>query len=142
MSDYYPDYRDVSSSFWRWLPWFSAKEMACSHCGAIEIVPEFMDKLVSVRLACGFPFPVTSGTRCAEYDTQIGGKGVHPTGEAVDLGLYGEHAKNVVRYASLMGFMGFGIKQHGPHEKRFIHLDTLDCERYPLHPRPWMWSYK
>ena len=37
-----------------------------------------------------------------------------------------------------MGMTGIGIKQHGPHNKRFIHLDNLDNS---THPRPTIWSY-
>jgi len=125
---------------WRWQPYFSPKEMACSHCGKVAVEPRFMDKLLAARILADFPFIVTSGYRCPEFDAQIGGKGPHTTGEAVDIALRGEQAQVAIRIFLEAGFMGLGVKQSGA--DRFIHIDTLDEGRFPDHPRPWVWSYR
>ncbi len=101
----------------------------------------FMDRLEALRSQLDFPFIVSSGFRAASHDKSIGGAGVHPTGRAVDLAIYGEWAFRVIALAGEAGFTGIGAKQHGPRQRRFIHLDDLP-EDDPLHPRPWVWTYK
>lgn len=126
---------------WRWRPYFTPREMACTHCNKVVIVPEFLDRLFAARVMADIPFIVSSGYRCPDHDQLIGGKGPHQTGEAVDLKLSGLFAQTVLRIAAEAGFNGMGVSQRGEHSKRFIHLDTLDESRFPDHPRPTIWSY-
>lgn len=89
-----------------------------------------------IRHECGFPLPVSSGARCEIYDKHIGGAGVHPTGEAGDFLVSGKKAHRLIEKAMRYGITGIGVKQHGPHNKRFIHLDDTNGET-----RPFIWSY-
>lgn len=125
-------------------PWehFYVEELRCRcGCGRMDMDNVFMSRLVLLRKAAGFPFPITSAFRCMAHDLSIGGARVHPTGHAVDIGLYGERALIVVSLALSHGMRGIGIDQKGDRSKRFIHLDDLDQRKFPGHPRPWVWSY-
>ena len=121
---------------WTLYPNFSENEMRCScGCGRADMSPDFMAKLQTVRSFIKVPLIVTSGFRCPEYDEEIGGVGVHPTGHAADIAIYGRRAYDLLRL-SVNVFWGIGIKQRG--SGRFIHLDDLVSD---AHPRPALWTY-
>ena len=132
---------------WRW-PNFTLHEMACRGtdcqgtgvgCGTCEMVPAFMDLLQQIRNEYGKPMIVTSGYRCPAHNAKVsttGKNGPHVLGEAVDIKVYGRDAHRLIKIAIAYGMTGIGVKQHGPHDGRFVHLDTLQGET-----RPWIWSY-
>ena len=102
--------------------------------------PEYMGRLVNMRLVLAFPFPVTSGYRCPEHNARVSGTGLdgpHTTGRAVDIALRGEQALLVVERARTFGFTGIGLRQHGLN--RYVHLDDLPPTTG--RPRPWLWGY-
>jgi len=99
--------------------------------------PDFMLKVQSLRNQLGFAMPVTSGARCAAHNAAVsatGRAGPHTTGRAIDIGVRGLHAYQLVRAALAAGFTGIGISQKGT--SRFVHLDDLDDPS-----RPTIWSY-
>ena len=104
---------------------------------------EFMEKIETLRVLYGKPLKVTSGARCPKYNAKVSSTGMtgpHTKGVAIDLAVSGHDAYRLITLAlSMPDFTGLGVKQCGPHEKRFIHLDTLPNE--PGQPRPWCWSY-
>lgn len=118
---------------------FTEKELRCSHCGELRVSIKFMEMLQSLRWILGFPLVIGSCYRCVEYDEEIGGKNVHPKGEAVDIVISGERAYHVARVGFMLGFTGIGIRQKGEWGKRIIHLDRLKNSRD--HPRPRLWTY-
>ena len=127
----------MAESGWQY---FSVEELTCHcGCGRSEMDHDFMAKLVAVRRLNGRPMNLSSAFRCPEYDASIGGAGVHPTGHAVDILISGENALDIILLAHDRGMSGFGIKQHGDHASRFVHLDDLVGGKGP---RPWIWSYK
>lgn len=112
------------------------------------MVPEFMDRLESLRGAVGFPIPVTSGYRAPSHPREaakLSLSGAHTLGRAVDLAVSGYQALAVIRVALALGFTGVGVAQKG--KARFIHLDDLpqivdDEPPYLIiRPRPAIWSY-
>ena len=110
-------------------------------CG-MDVTPEFRALLGKLERACGFELQVNRGASCAAHNAKVattGSDGPHTFGEAVDIGVSGARARQLAGEMIRLGFTGIGISQKGPHEKRFIHGDTLDDR--PGHPRPWMWSY-
>lgn len=110
-------------------------------CGMLP-KQDFMDKMEILRVRLGFPLPVTSAARCASHNVKVsatGASGPHTTGRAIDLQVSGARALETVRMALDMGFTGIGVKQHGPHADRFIHLDMLSNAEGQ--PRPFIWSY-
>ncbi len=122
---------------WSDYPNFTEAEMRCHcGCGRADMSPDFMAALQRVRVAYGKPMNITSGFRCPEYDRKIGGKGVHPTGQASDVAISGENVHHLLAAAVVIGMRGLGIKQHGPHATRFLHVDMLAS---PMRPR--VWSY-
>ena len=122
---------------------FTEAEMTCKcGCGRADMTVELMDNLQALRNLCGFPLKVNSGFRCPDYNDRIassGRDGPHTLGTAVDIGISGTPAHTVLTRAARFNFTGIGISQRGPHENRFIHLDTIQPGM--RHPRSWVWSY-
>jgi len=121
-------------------PHFSKAELAC-RCGC-GMLPDqhFMDKVEALRVAFGKPLRVTSAARCPAYNATVsstGKAGPHTTGRAIDFGVQGADARQLVGMAIERGFTGIGVAQKGG--GRFIHLD--DLPNGPGCPRPWIWSY-
>jgi len=130
---------ETAQKSWRW-PSFTPKEMACKHCNTVKVDETFMDELQNLRDQFGAGLIVTSGYRCPDHNASVsstGRNGPHTTGRAVDLGVMGGVAMDVVRIALDLDFTGLGVNQKG--SGRFIHLDTL--ENADGCPRQWMWSY-
>ena len=117
-------------------PHFKKAELACKcGCGMLP-AQSFMDKVETLRLAFGKPMPVNSAARCPFHNANVSGTGAdgpHTTGRAIDLGVRGADAFEVVRLALLLGFTGIGVAQKGA--SRFIHIDDL------VTGRPTIWSY-
>ena len=114
---------------------FTRGEFVCHcGCGQADMDPAFMMALQRVRDAFGRPMRITSGFRCPDYDKRISGAGVHPTGQAADIAVSGENAHLLLSAA--IGMRGIGLKQHGPHIRRFMHFDMTDGSM-----RPRIWTY-
>ncbi len=141
---FYNDYRDVPKGNWPW-PNFTPHEFRSrgDDGAAILIVPEFMDRLQSLRSFVMVPFVITSGYRTPAYNMAVsstGEDGPHTTGRAVDIAIHGVDALDLLsKGLEFAPFTGVGIKQHGPRNGRFIHLD--DLPEATSRPRPWVWSY-
>ncbi|RDE25120.1 peptidase M15 [Motiliproteus coralliicola] len=123
--------------------YFPDYELECKcGCGAKDMDPEFMYRLIRLRDTLGFPFPVSSAFRCAKHNRRVsrtGMTGPHTTGRAVDIRTSGERAWEIFTEAKRFGFTGIGVRQHGPFSQRIVHLDDLTA---PEFPRPRIWSYK
>ena len=122
------------------MKYFNPAEFACKHCGENKMDAAFLAELDELRARCGFPLSVTSGYRCPTHNQAVsttGPDGPHTTGSAVDFGVRGVQALEVIRHAMLMGFTGIGVQQKGV--TRFIHIDNLP--NAPGQPRPTIWSY-
>jgi len=121
------------------MKYFKDSEFECPHCKKIEMNQEFLQRLDSIRGYLRFPFIISSGYRCQEYNKSIGAKPTsgHVLGRAVDIAIIGEDAYEIITYAKSYGFTGIGTSQKGRH--RFIHLDDLNGSIEQ--PRPWLWSY-
>ncbi len=125
---------------WTRYPNFTEQEFRCKGkdcCGGeapMDIA--FLAKLQAIRTHLGSSMTVTSGFRCQKYDLSIGGKGNHTTGRAADIQVATEKYHDLIRL-SVDSMTGIGIKGHGSHNSRFVHLDDL---RGDLRPR--IWSYR
>lgn len=137
----YDNWQDIAIEDWLWGPYFSPKEMRCRGTGELRINHGSMDKLLAIRKAAGFPFPITSAGRSPEYNVKIsssGEAGPHVLAQAFDIGVHGEQAYWLVNNAAKFGFTGIGLKQKGPFSQRFVHLDDATEIKGP---RPWVWTY-
>ena len=124
---------------WRW-PNFSTEELKCKHCGAHILVPEFMDRLQSLRKDYGKPMKISSAYRCSKHNADVsttGLTGPHTTGRAVDVICTNKDAYDLLHLALLHGFTGIGIKQSGAKNTRFLHLDDIPDRMI----RPTVWNY-
>mgnify|MGYP002072262920 CR=1 FL=1 len=116
----------------------AASEVVCK-CGCGLLPPQaFIDKIQLIRTLCDFPFVISSGARCVEYNKRINATMAHFYG-AIDIKIHGTNAFTLVKTALDNGITGVGIKQHGAFETRFIHLDDIVHNHFP---RPMVWSYK
>lgn len=122
---------------------FPEDELKCKcGCDSAYMDANFMRKLISLREAANFKFPLTSAYRCPIHNHSISSTGMdgpHTTGRAVDIQVYGAQAHWILAHAGMHGMTGIGIKQKGEYGTRFIHVDDLDNER--RQPRPWVWTY-
>ena len=123
--------------------YFSFDEMKCKcGCNKADMDPVFMSKLQALRKSLGFALPITSGYRCGNYNQEVsstGIKGPHSLGRAVDIAVSGLEAYKLLQYAASFQFQGLGVKQSGPNNSRYIHLDDLiEKDGYI---RPTVWSY-
>ncbi|MBO6782246.1 MAG: DUF882 domain-containing protein [Alphaproteobacteria bacterium] len=127
----------------RSTPSFTRREMTCRcGCGRADMDGNFMDFLQAVRARTG-PMHVNSGYRCPAHNARVsatGANGPHTTGRAADIRCSGAFAHRLVREAVILGATGIGVAQQGPHESRFVHIDTLTPAE-ATGCRPWIWSY-
>lgn len=122
--------------------YFTEKEMAC-HCGCGKLPePGFMHFLEAMRQRADFPFVITSGARCADYNFKVTGKrdGAHVRGLAADIKVYGERALRVVELALQYGMTGIGVNQKGNIPGRYVHVDSVPAGD-PVIVRAMLWSY-
>ncbi len=111
----------------RWTH-YTIEELSCRHCGLNLMDHEFMLKMVALRDLLGFGLPVSSGYRCPVHNAAVsttGDAGPHTTGKAVDILASHQKARQIIDMAGKMGFLGIGIKQHGPVSGRMVHLDMV-----------------
>lgn len=111
---------------------FTEAELAC-RCGCGMLPSEYLiADLQALRNACGFPFPVTSGARCAKHNASQGGavKSLHVQGQACDIAIINsEQRYKLISQALNRGFHGIGISD------KFVHLDR---RKYTVGR---MWTY-
>jgi uncharacterized protein YcbK (DUF882 family) len=120
----------------KYAPYFRELEFDCSHCGKNEMKPEFMDKLLELRIALDEPMAISSGYRCPDHNDAVsstGRNGPHTTGYAADIKVFSSRARDLGALAS--EFPRVGVSQKGDHGSRFIHLDCV-----PGKPST-IWSY-
>ena len=120
---------------------FTREELACKHCGRMDIPQSSIDRLQALRDRVGHVLRITSGFRCPEHNNVVsstGRTGPHTKG-AFDIAIYGDDAYHLVQAAIELGFTGIGVSQKGQVEKRFIHVDDLPDEDGQT--RPTIWSY-
>ena len=122
--------------------YFSVDELKCKGTDECEMDEGFMEKLEALRHEFNEPMIVSSGYRHESYNQVIRGakNSPHLYGKAVDIVISGKSAYRLMKLSIEHGFTGIGVSQRGPHEKRFLHIDTM--ENSDTHPRPWIWSYK
>lgn len=117
---------------WSTIKYFTKEELDCKHSGQNEMQQEFMEKLDELRIACGFPFVITSGYRSSDHPAEASKAtkgGTHTLGIAADIGVSnGSQRRTIVAEALNLGFRGIGVA------KGFVHVDTRDST-------PVMWTY-
>ena len=113
-------YKQVSGGQWNAQLWpnFSRAEMACRHCNAFYLWPEFMDRLQYARTSAGKAFHVHSAHRCSLHNARVGGAPLsqHLT-LAADIGLHGHTPRRLYQHCRAAGFTGFGFYS------QFLHID-------------------
>ncbi len=138
-----PDPKSSVIPDWQWKN-FTPDELRCKHTGLLVVVPDFMDKLQTLREILGFPFIVSSGYRHRTHPAERNKAqpGAHAYGRAVDIQVYGVRALAIVEQARPFGFTGIGVSQpNGSDGPRFVHLDDMTAAEGYHAPRPALWTY-
>ena len=102
-------------------PHFHDDELACGcSCGLNNVKPELLDKLERARALHGWPLIINSGSRCPEYNAEVGGAehSAHLTGDAVDI----HCPSDAERFKLVLTFIGLGINRIGLGSS-FLHVD-------------------
>ena len=131
----------MSTINWADYPNFSAKELACKHCGAEGITPEIMDILQNIRTQLAQPVFISSGYRCVKHpvEQEKDRPGEHTKGMAVDILCHGDNALKILKLALARDIKRIGLHQKGNANGRFIHLGIAD--RFDLSFPVAIWTY-
>lgn len=102
------------------LPNFKEKNFACRcGCGLNNMKDMFLWKLQMARTEARVPFVITSGSRCAKHNKDVGGteESDHLTGEAVDIECPDSHTRWRIVFAAMnCGFRRIGLGED------FVHI--------------------
>lgn len=87
-------------------PSFSREELHCSHCGALEIQSQSLQRLQHMRDILNEPLRVNSGYRCPAHNKAVGGapKSQHVEGKAFDIRCHPEQRFRYIKAAMEAGF--------------------------------------
>ena len=110
-------------------PFFTAKELACSHCGRVRLAPNYGLRLSYLRLTWGSPLTSNSCCRCPEHNAAVGGvkKSLHLTEEgretngccATDINWADWSATRKETFVLMAVSQGWSVGLH----PRFCHID-------------------
>lgn len=104
---------------WTW-PNFSARELACSHCGEYFHDPASLDALQRLRDAWGKPITINSAHRCVFHNRSVGGvANSQHVKIAFDCRCARHDQAAFARMAAEAGFTGIGVYPG----KGFVHVD-------------------
>lgn len=128
---------------------FKLEEFACSTSGQALMNEQLLQALEEIRERLGEPMVITSGYRSDQHPiTQSkidkGAKhgGAHHLGYAADVGCAGPTAMKILALAiENPTITGVGVKQSGPWNSRFIHIDAVPRDNNFGLTRPALWSY-
>lgn len=112
---------------------FNSSEFACPCCDTIIADPNLVQQLEMARTIANIPFVITSGYRCQDHNTEVGGvpSSAHTVGMAVDI--KAENSESRIRI--LAGLLDAGFVRIGIGDS-FIHAD-IDLSK----PHPVAWLY-
>lgn len=100
---------------------FKWSEFECHcGCGCADMTSETLRALQAARGIYGNPIHVSSGFRCVPYDLSRGGKGNHPTGQAVDVLCSDMQDRYDLIYAAMRA--GFRRVEVAPN---YLHFDVV-----------------
>lgn len=116
----FEDWRDIPDWWGDRYPNFKPFEIACSHCAALAIDLDALDRLQAARSRGGRGLSLSSAYRCPIYNALVGGAPLsrHKVCDAFDVRLMGAAKAELHRLFIAAGFRGFGLNY-----RTFIHID-------------------
>ena len=115
----------TGEDWWDEIEYFDRDEYACKcgKCGGFPVEPQ--EKMVKaedkVRKHFGVPIYNTSGVRCKTHNANVGGvsNSRHLSGKAVDFGVKGKTAAQVLSYVNTLPEIRYAYDIDGTH----VHMD-------------------
>lgn len=108
--------------------YFQDVELACRHCGLLELAPGFRDKLNILRRDFNHAMVINSACRCPVHNKAVGGKAdsFHLTSHpwktcAVDVSMSGWSSQQRHHFIKLASEADWSIGVN--FDKNFIHID-------------------
>lgn len=148
---------------------FGWHEVRCHHCGKLPPVRIMQSETFHavgylagiIREALGRPLRAGSWWRCAKHPIEQAKPepGAHFFGLAVDLEMCGSEPYTAIKAIQeveedrvwprpknallrlCQGRVGIGLMQHGPHDRRYMHVDVAGNHARWCDIRPWIWTY-
>lgn len=105
------------------MKYFTDKELACRHCGAVKYTDDLAKALDTFRAEVGLPVVVVSGYRCPEHNKAVGGapRSEHVMGQAADIKVEGYTAAMLEAVAKRVPrIRGIGRDDY----KGYLHIDV------------------
>ena len=118
---------------WTKVKHFKEAEFTCKcGCGRNNINQQLVMALDMARKEARVPFTVSSGCRCKNHNSRVGGEidSAHLSGHAVDIAVQGSKHRMAVVKALMRYFDRIGV------DKNFIHVDND-----PDKPTGVLWVY-
>lgn len=131
----------MSNLDWNMYPNFSRDELQCKHTNECSMHPDFMKLLQLIRDELDQPIYIYSGFRSVKHpvEQKKNRPGEHTYGLAVDIGCSGKQALDILEIALNNDVRRIGVKQHGSHDGRFLHIGMAD--KFNLHFPAALWTY-
>jgi hypothetical protein len=113
---------------------FTLSEFQCKgkNCGCQQVLhdPALSAYLQQIRDHFGKPVIITSGYRCKQHNTAVGGAAgsLHTTGQAADFYISGVAPETIAAFAESIGVKGIGL--YGPEDGNFVHIDTRNYKSF------------
>lgn len=136
---------------------FDWHEVRCHHCGElppITVIQTPVFRAIArvadmVRHECARPVVANSWWRCAKHPIEAVKEvpGVHSFGAAIDFAVSGGEPLRCIQFLGnasdklVRGRLGIGLRQHGPRETRYMHVDVGGNLARWRKMRPWIWTY-
>lgn len=110
--------------WWRTIRYFQKSEFACKcGCGTpVEMDRQLITAADEVRKHFGVPVIVSSGLRCREHNTKVGGvsNSRHLTGKAMDFCVQGRTAADVLRFVQTLPVIRYAYAI----DNSYVHMDV------------------
>lgn len=121
------DKNPTSENWWENIRYFSRNEFRCK-CGRycdgfpVEPVQLLVEQAVIVREHFGVPVHVSSGVRCEQHNTNVGGVdgSRHKNGKAMDFRVEGQSAKTVLNFVKTIPEIRYCYAIDGS----YVHMDV------------------
>lgn len=114
---------------WGTVKYFTKGEFACKcggkYCNGYPVEPnwDLVRVAIAIRAHFGVPVIITSGIRCKQHNSNVGGvwNSYHMTGKAMDIYVTGKTAKQVLAFVNTLSGIHYAYAIDSSH----VHVDVM-----------------